>query len=134
MTDCSVKRLRGTWMKVADTSLLYARFDRTDPRQADAIRRCEEGQVVIPMEVLVELIGAMGSKIGRAQAKVAVQALTRQPNVLVAGTANTKRALGLYQEHAKLSLVDACVVAACEGRGCGVLTYDSRIEGLVGQK
>lgn len=120
-------------MKVADTSFLFALFNPADQRHEAARNDMASQRVVVPTEIITELMGLMGHRMGRKAARQAFDALTEQPNVLLSGDLDARRAVALYRKHAGLSFVDACVVACCEGRGCGVLAYDEEIEGLVGE-
>jgi predicted nucleic acid-binding protein len=113
--------------------VLYAAIQREDPRHEEARRLVRTERLVLTTEVLTEFIGVTTSKLGRAAARQAFDALVARPNLVVSGELDAHRAIALHQRNPGLSFVDACVVACCEGRRCGVLAYDARIEGLVGE-
>lgn len=110
---------------VADTSLLVALFDATDPRQGDARRSLASATpVIIPTEIIVETLGVVKVKAGRRAALSVLDGLVRLPNVTWSECCDFQGSLRIYRRFPSLSFPDAVAVQECIARGAGLLTFD----------
>ena len=110
---------------VADTSMLVAVFDASDPRREDARAWvASAARAVVPTEILVETLGVIKVKAGRKAAVAALDGLVRLPNVTWSECCDFQAALKHYRRFPSLSLPDAIVVHECIARGAEPLTFD----------
>lgn len=112
-------------MTVADTSVLVAFFDRGDPRHGGVVERLRQtGALLVPTEVLVELLGILKTRAGRAASDEALDALMRLPMVVKVTETDPKGAYQLLQRHKGLSFVDAAAVLCALRKGTPLWTLD----------
>lgn len=110
---------------VADTSLLVALFDASDPRQTDARRAlASAAPAIIPTEILVETLGVVKVKAGRRAALSVLDGLAGLPNVTWSECCDFQGSLRIYRRFPSLSFPDAVVVQECIARGADLLTFD----------
>lgn len=110
---------------VADTSFLVAVFDRADARHAKSRQELAKANpVLIPTEILVEMLGVIKAKAGRSAADDAVEDLVRLPNVLWGETCDFAESYRIYQQESPLSFPDAIFVQQCLSRDLAPLSFD----------
>jgi predicted nucleic acid-binding protein len=110
---------------VADTSFLVAFFDADDARhQASRKALAAARPVVIPVEVLVELLGVLKVKAGRPASLAALDSLLRIPTVEWDERGDVVGAYERMRSEAKLSFVDAAAIQCALRRGARLLSYD----------
>lgn len=114
-------------MHIVDSSFLVAVFDQSDPRQVQARQELEKAApAIIPTEILVETLGVLKVKVGRASASDALEKLLRLPNVTWSECCDFQGSLEVYRRFAALSFPDAIVVRECKSRDAPPLTFDDR--------
>lgn len=111
--------------RVVDTSVLYALFDADQPGHGVAKAKMDEdGPIVIPGEIAVELHGVLVAKAGRARAKQGLDALRALRRTEWIHQTDVLGAFDIRQRHAGLSLADAVAVAHAVQLGCDLDTFD----------
>ncbi len=119
----------GGWPRVADTSFLYAIYDRTDEHHAEALAAlARRGPIVLPGEVATEFIGLAAARLGRAASKQAFADLVQRPNVEMVHETDARAAVALIGEAG--SFVDAVVLWHCRRLGIPAETFDGRLAAL----
>ena len=115
--------------RIVDTSLLFAFFDRRDVHHDRArTKMADPGPVMVPNEVLVELMGLMTHRAGRKGAQEALASLRRHPFVELGHETYLDEALAFLDSHSRLSLVDAVAISHAWRLGCDLDTFDERQE------
>lgn len=110
---------------VADTSLLVALFDASDPRHDEArMSLASATPAIVPTEILVETLGVVKVKAGRRAATSVLDGLVRLPNVTWSECCDLQGSLRIYRRFPSLSFPDAVVVQECVVRGADILTFD----------
>jgi predicted nucleic acid-binding protein len=113
-------------MCVADTSFLIVLFDEDDHRHAQARKDLATGPVLVCTEILVETLGVLKVKAGRAVADAALDGLWGTENIRWEETCDLLRALGIYRSHPRLSLPDAIAIELALRHDAELLTADGR--------
>lgn len=115
-------------MRVADTSAIYAFFDRNDAHHARALRAFTEAQtIIIPAEIFQETMNLLQRREGDAAARAAGEYLWSAENTEVqpSGTDVLMHAWGEFLENRDgLTYPDSIVVAACRELDAEPLTFD----------
>ena len=121
-----------------DTGILYAYYDRRDTWHAAALELFgrEQGGLVVPAPVIVEVDYLLGKRLGREPQMTFYRGLT-EGNYFVVDLVGEgyERVLELNRQYADLNLgfVDAAVVVIAETLGLNrVATTDRRHFGVVG--
>lgn len=116
-------------MNVVDTSYLVAAFDGDDRRHAQSRKgMLETPQLLVPTEVLVETLGVVKAKQGRAASVAALDALYGLANIRWVETCDLPHSYRIYKDEGHLSLVDAIGVATALRNDAPLLTHDDRQE------
>lgn len=111
--------------RVVDTSVLYAALNIDQPGHAMAREMlADEGPLVIPGEVAVEVFGVVVAKAGRAQARQALGALRSLHNAEWIHRTDVLEVLAIQEAHPKLSLADAAGISHAWRLGCDLDTFD----------
>ena len=117
--------------RVADTSCLYAFFNEEDEHHAKARHKVSlPGPLVIPGEVLVETIGLITGKVGRAAATAAQSYLVRLPHAEFSHETDLHAVLAIVKDHPALSIPDATVIWHCRRLPARAATFDARLRRL----
>lgn len=115
-------------MRVADTSALYAFFVKDDAHHQKARSAFQQpGAILVPTEVLAELLNVLGQRIGSARAAEAGEYLWHHASTEIqpTDTAVLMDAWGEFEaSHRKLSYPDCIVIAWCREHGAEPLAYD----------
>lgn len=111
--------------RVVDTSLLFAAGDPDDKHHEKArALLAEAGPAVVPNEVLVETLGLMVGRVGRAGARAFQDALVDIDGIELGHETDMDASLTLLQNFPNLSIVDACAVTLAWRLGCDLDTFD----------
>ena len=124
----------GSWSpRVADTSWVYALYDRTDAHHANAVGAlAKPGPIVLPGEVATESLGLLRFRLGRENAKTAFTDLVGRPNVDFSHGTNVAEALRLMPE-VRGAFVDAAVLWHAKKKGVEILSFDQLLLAANGQ-
>ncbi len=121
-------------MRVADTSALFALLMPTDAHHQRAVEDAASiGPVLVPAEILAELLALLRIRAGPAAARDAVGALRAQPNVEIQPSWDNPwdnildAAWSEFEASANPSYVDAIVVAWCKKRKLQPWTYEDGV-------
>jgi predicted nucleic acid-binding protein len=114
-------------MTVVDTSVLVALFDRQDAR-CDEVRQRFRGNepLLVAPESLVELLGVLKSKAGRAASDQALGDLMRIRTVTWIHESDPAGSYRFQQAHPGLSYMDAAAIGCALRRGVALWTFDGR--------
>jgi predicted nucleic acid-binding protein len=119
-------------MRVADTSALYALFSEDDQFHERAmIDVSVADSIVVPTEILVEIVDLLTYRFGVDAGKKALESLIELPHTSIAEKVEISAVKGIYEKsEGELSLADAFVIQTCVALGVDVLAYD---EGIVAE-
>ena len=112
-------------MRIADTSFLYAFFNRNDRHHEEAVKSMRDPEPIdIPHGILQEMLDLMRYRQNKDAARKAHDYLLGLPHVEVLTLEHGPALAGVWQEHKKLSYADAQGVQAAMMSGGALLTFD----------
>lgn len=116
-------------MRVADTSALYAVFNKGDQHHGKALEALAEPEpIAVPMEILVETIELIEYRQSWAVAKAALEDLRRTPHVRIAERVDVDAVIAVFTaSKGRLSLADAVVVQTCRALAAKPFAFDRDI-------
>lgn len=112
-------------MRVADTSLLYAFFNRKDHHHDGAVEALRDPEPIdVPHGVLQETLDLLAYRHGKTAAVDAHDYLLGLPHVAVVEVEHGPALVDLWRGHKRLSYVDAQGVHAARESGADLLSHD----------
>jgi predicted nucleic acid-binding protein len=121
--------------RVADTSFLFAAFDRSDSRQAAAFEELREPSPIhVPPEVVGEMLGVLQKRKGADAAREFWTQIQAIPHLRMLDTTDTVGVSNVYRDSKRLTWVDASVVHWCRHLGARPLCYDQDIQRMAARR
>ncbi len=121
---------------IADTSFLFALYSRPDAHHAQALSKFgelmqEEGRMLVPSEVAVELCSLITYRMGLDEALAVVDRLSQDPVFILEGFRSIYEISGILRElGAKISYTDAAVLLHSQITRQEILTFDRQMQSL----
>ena len=111
--------------RVADTSFLYALFDRGDERHEQAKKEFAKPQALhVPLPILAEFLALLTLRHDRETALDAHDDLFRLPTVGILPVREEEEVVRLWRNEGGLSVADAAAIRATMETGSRLLTFD----------